>query len=89
MILKTPDHDVFIDFDPVSFKSEVIKITSITDEISIAQERLDAIPKDPTDAELLEWAKINYPQVDYSVERQSLQDIIDKSKHLIEECNKQ
>lgn len=53
-------------------KAEVLVVADLQTELSEINARLSEIPADLTDDELLAWAKLNYPAMDYSKERQAL-----------------
>lgn len=53
-------------------KAEVLFTSLLQIELSNINERLAEIPADLSDEELLAWAKLNYPAMDYSKERESL-----------------
>lgn len=57
-----------------NLKAEVIIVANMQEELSRINARLAEIPADLTDEELLAWAKLNYPAMDYSRERVSLQE---------------
>lgn len=50
-------------------KAEVLFTSLLQTELSNINERLAEIPADLSDEELLAWAKLNYPAIDYSNER--------------------
>lgn len=56
-----------------NLKAEVLVVADMESELSRINTRLAEIPADLTDAELLAWAKLNYPAMDYSRERASLE----------------
>lgn len=53
-------------------KAEVLFTSLLQIELSNINERLAEIPADLSDEELLAWAKLNYPAMDYSKERDAL-----------------
>lgn len=79
----TPDNDKFVVVDMADFSSNTFSKISLTDEASNIQSELDAIPADPTDDELLVWAREHYPRIDYSVKRNTLQEQFDKKTALL------
>ena len=83
----TPDTDKFVVVDMTDFSSSTYSKTSLTDEVNNLQSELDAIPADPTDEELLAWARDNYPRIDYSVKRNTLQTELNKKTSLLASIN--
>ena len=83
----TPDEDKYVVVDMLDFSSSTYSKISLTDETNNLQSELDVIPSDPTDEELLSWAREHYPRVDYSVKRNSLQVELDKKKALLTSIN--
>ena len=59
-------------------KEELLK------EIDSLKASLTAIPEPPTDKELLEWAKSNYPYFNREAERQTLQDRLEEINKILE-----
>jgi len=53
-------------------KATIFDQKEIEAEVANIEARLIAIPSLPSDAELLRWAKDNYPMMDYSKEKQTL-----------------
>lgn len=53
-------------------KADVLVLADLQTELSQINARLSQIPADLTDEELLAWAKLNYPAMDYSKERDAL-----------------
>ena len=53
-------------------KAEILHPTELQNELVKINSRLNDIPPSPTDEELLAWAKLNYPGMDYSKEKESL-----------------
>lgn len=72
MFLKTDDPDIFVDSETL----QVVQKSLLEEQITKAQARLSEIPAGPTDEELLAWARTNYPQMDYSVEKANLEKIV-------------
>lgn len=83
----TPDNDKYVIVYMADFSSSTYSKTSLTDEANYLQSELDAIPADPTNEELLEWARINYPRVDYSVKRNTLQEQLNVKTALLNSIN--
>jgi hypothetical protein len=61
----------------------VIKKDELQAELERAQQKLSEIPAEPTDAELLDWARINYPRMNYSVEKNTLEEFITKNTSIL------
>jgi hypothetical protein len=76
------DKDKFIAYE--NDRARVISRAELRKQKQEAIERLKEIPPKLTDEELLEWARENYPQVNYEVERQSLEAKVDECKLLLE-----
>lgn len=72
-----------IEYDPETDRVRVIDIEQIANEIEVARARLDEIPEQASDEELLVWAKTNYKQTDYSVERAHLEKIIETNEIIL------
>jgi hypothetical protein len=53
-------------------------------QLKDAEVRLSEIPESANDETLLEWARINYPQVNYGAEKQSLEAKVAECKSLLE-----
>ncbi len=53
-------------------KADVLIVADLQTELSEINARLAEIPADLTDDELLAWAKLHYPAMDYSKERETL-----------------
>jgi hypothetical protein len=76
------DKDKFI-----AYENDMAKVYSKAELKRQKQEalkRLREIPSQPTDEELLVWARENYPQVNYEAERQSLEVRIAECNSLLE-----
>lgn len=72
--------DKFIQYDETNDTSRVIVKSELESQLTEAKARLAEIPPASTDKELLEWAKANYPFMDYSNEKQSLEQIISEGE---------
>lgn len=81
------DENTLIEFDEESKRSTTFDLRILKDTSDRAKIRLLEI-KDPTsNAKLLEWAKVNYPYIDYSEERKELEgniSLYEKTKKLLE-----
>lgn len=53
-------------------KPSILIPIDLQEELQTINDRLAELPPDPTDAELLAWAKLHYPGLDYSAERNTL-----------------
>jgi hypothetical protein len=76
------DKDKFI-----AYENDTAKVYSRVELLKQKEEslkRLEEIPPKPTDKELLEWARTNYPQVNYEVEKRSLEAKVAECKLLLE-----
>lgn len=84
--MKIPvDKDRYIVFDEKTNTATVVVIPELQKVVTYAQERLAEIPQEPTDTELLEWARENHPQaMDYSKEKQYLEAQITEAQQLLE-----
>lgn len=72
-------NDNYIEYNEETHRAEVFDPKEVEVRLRSARERLEAIPKDLSDSELLEWAKLNYPKMDYSAE-------VSELKRIIEDC---
>ena len=80
----TIDKENFIEYDTKTKKANLLVKTELVKELADAEARLAEIPEGPTDEELLEWAKENYPDMDYSVEKAALESIVELNKTRLE-----
>lgn len=71
------DDDKFIEFNEENGRTTVISKAEIETSIAFSQQRLAEIPDEPSDEEMLVWARQNFPRVDYSTEKRTLQEVID------------
>ena len=77
--------DVLIcQYDDETMASTLYRKSVLTAEKRAAEDRLAAIPTQPTNAQLLAWAKEHYPQMDYGPEIASLEAIIAKNAAILE-----
>jgi len=67
------DKTRYICFDEVNNTATVVVIPEVQKTLESAQERLAQLPLEPDEKELLQWAKENYPVMDYSKEKQYLE----------------
>jgi hypothetical protein len=72
MIIKIDDTK-FISYDETLGSAEVVDPSVLKLELETVNKRLEEIPPDPSDAVLLEWARLNYPRTDYSAEKNFLE----------------
>jgi hypothetical protein len=79
------DADRWVMYDPDANSSMVISKKEIDEQIKEAEARLKEIPDMPDDKTLLEWAKENYPMMDYSTEKTALEKIIADNTAILEE----
>lgn len=77
------DENLVCEYDPDTLRSKVYCTSQLENCIRASSERLTEIPAEPSDAELLEWARKNYPRLDYSKEKQILTEQIEKSEMLL------
>jgi hypothetical protein len=84
MIIKL-DKKKFIEYNEKTNEARVYEADVLGASKYAAEQRLKELPQEPTDQELLEWARVNYPRMDYSVERASLEKVIeDNTRRLTE-----
>lgn len=76
------DKDRYVKVD--GDKAEVFYLTEVEKCLKEATARLAELPTQPTDEELLEWARENYPAMDYSAEKQSLEAKISECNSILE-----
>lgn len=50
-------------------RATVLFPVSLQEELAVVNQRLSELPPEPSEAELLAWARLNYPGIDYSRER--------------------
>lgn len=79
----TLDKERFIEVDLEKNTSKVFVKAELEKQLKEAQERLTKIPDKPSDEELLEWAIGNYPQMNYSREREYLEAQISEAQKLL------
>lgn len=85
MEIKTIDADKFIAYDTKAMSAKIYSKAELTKEIKQAEARLKEIPEPISDAELLEWARINHPKnMDYSAEKANLEKIVAENTSLLE-----
>lgn len=78
--IKTNGDDTYIEYDKATRTSRVIVKCEIEKKVREAKERLTQIPAEPTDRELLEWAREHYDGMDYSAEKKNLEQIISEGE---------
>lgn len=72
------DDDKFIELNETNNRTTVLSKAELEASVVTATQRLAEIPDEPSDDELLIWAKANHPsKFDYSVEKKTLQEAID------------
>jgi hypothetical protein len=69
--------DLWVEVDEQTKKTVAFNPKDLQGQLSDLTSRLQEIPKEPTDRELLAWARVNYPQMDYSNEKKHLGTQID------------
>lgn len=79
MIIKI-DEDKYVFVDGLI--ATVYSVSDITQRISDIQSRIDSSPQ-PTDGELLEWARTSFPFIDHSEELRE----IEKLTEILEKIN--
>lgn len=84
MEYKIIDTDKFLEYDTKAMSAKIYSKAELTKEIKEAETRLKEIPAEKTDKELLEWARLNYPEMDYSKEKEALETKIAENKSLLE-----
>lgn len=62
-------------------------IADLESEKKQIEARLAEIPTEPTDKELLAWAKENYPVMDYSKEKESLTSRLSEIEAILKEVS--
>jgi hypothetical protein len=65
-------------------KATVFYLKEVKKCLAEATARLKEIPEPISDEDLLAWARVNYPQVNYEAERQSLEAKVAECKSLLE-----
>lgn len=73
-IIKKMSPGIFAYYDDVTGRSMFINKPVLVEEKRDLQARIAASPN-PTDAELLVWAKANYPMIDHTAERARIAEI--------------
>lgn len=82
MQILTIDKDKFVAVE--GERATVYSRLKLAEEVKQAEARLQEIPETPSDEELLVWARENYPMVDYSREKQSLEQVVSENSKLLE-----
>lgn len=77
------DKTRYILFDETNNTATVVVIPELQKTIQDCQTRLAQLPAEPDEKELLEWAKENYPIMDYSKEKQYLETQIVEAQSLL------
>ena len=77
------DIDKFITYSTDKMAATIYSKEVLAKEIAGLEERLANIPAVPSDKELLAWAKVNYPVLDYSKEREYLEKTIAEKEALL------
>ncbi len=70
--------------DDVAETAQVIHKRELSDQLQFLEKQLAALPKSPTEADLLAWAKANYPQSGQEESRRKIRAEIDRLQGLIE-----
>lgn len=78
------DKNRYILFNEKTNEATVVVISEIAEKLEVAQDRINKIPTEPTIDELLSFARENYPTMDYSAEKASLQKTIQECTSLLE-----
>jgi hypothetical protein len=84
---KTTDIDKFIVVEVPSYESKTYSKQEILENLNSLETQFSEIPTDPTDNELLEWAKVHFPRTDYSEHRRFIQEQIDKNQAVLQVIN--
>ena len=71
MIIKI-NKEKIIDYDEATNRAVVYSVADVAREALEAKTKLGSVPEIPSDKELLEWAKKNYPMPDYTAEKEYL-----------------
>lgn len=79
------DKDKFVVVD--GDRATVYSRSQLEKQKKQAELRLKEIPDTPSDEELLEWARANYPMMDYSRERATLEGVISENSKLLSEID--
>lgn len=77
------DKTRYILFDEVNNTATVVVITELQKTIQDCQTRLAQLPIEPDEKELLQWARENFPLMDYSKEKQYLESKISEAQQLL------
>lgn len=78
------DKEKFVEVDLEKNTAKVFIKGELEKQLKEAQERLAKIPEKPGDEELLEWARVNYPIMNYSREKEYLETQISEAQQLLE-----
>lgn len=76
------DNDKFIEYNEDNNSTRVIIKSEVERQLAGASKRLSEIKK-VDDKDLLAWARENYPAMDYSREKESLEKIINENNILL------
>jgi len=83
MVIKVTK-DTFIEFNEETQQTKVIDKAAIQADLANAKTRLNEVAKPPTNAEILAWAKSNYPYMDTSKEVESLNKVVADNEAILE-----
>ena len=78
----------YIEYSEENEATRVVIKSELEEQTAQAKARLVEIPQPPSDKELLEWAKANHPQMDYSVEKQNLTEVVSTNAEIINALEK-
>jgi len=77
------DKNRYIVFNEKTNEATVVVISEIAEKLEVAQDQISKIPTEPTIDELLSFARENYPTMNYSAEKASLQKTIEECTNLL------
>lgn len=68
------DNNIWIQYDSDTQQSKTVIKSDIENQIADIEKRLED-KEDVTDEKLLEWAKLNYPMINYTAEEAELESL--------------
>ncbi len=81
-----PTEDVLIEFDSSTGVTRTHSLPNVAAELEAALARLVANPENPTDDQLLAWAKTNYSTLNPMPERAALLQAVDRCGFLLDKA---
>lgn len=80
------NHDGLIEYSSDNKSTNTYSIANLNAEKGSMELALAAMPINPTDEQLLEWARINYPLSNHANEREILEERLEKINFLLQKA---